>query len=126
MVAAVAGASYEIGFGGSVAMQYAPDVAAAFVAAARSGFEGALVCDLDGDVVSVAAIVAAIEAAEPRAAGRVTHAPDPLPFAAEADGSALREAIGPLPRTAFPDAVADAVKRFRSLVDRGLVAPPRG
>lgn len=124
MVAAASGKPYEIGFGGRVAMQYAPDVAAVFVAAARSSFDGATVQDLHGDVVSVTEIVAAIERAAPDAAGLVTHVDGPLPFPAETDGTALDELIGPVARTGFESAVADAIERFRNLVDRGLVSPP--
>ena len=126
MVAAAAGEPYEISFGGSVAMQYAPDVAACFVAAARSGYDGQVVSDLDGDVVSVEDIVGAIEASAPEVAGRITYVRAPLPFPAEADGAVLREAIGPVERTPFAEAVDDAVTRFRRLVGAGLVTPPRG
>lgn len=124
MVAAAAGRPFQIGFGGRLAMQYAPDVAACFVAAARSGYEGATVSDLDGDVVSVEEVVAAIEAAAPGAAGRITHGSEPLPFPAEADGGVLRAAIGDVPRTPFPQAVSDAIERFRGLVAEGLVVAP--
>ena len=124
MVAAAAGRDYEISFGGRVAMQYAPDVAACFVAAARSDYDGHVVSDLDGDVVSLDEIVAAIDAAAPDAAGRITHAEQPLPFPAQADGGLLREAIGPVARTPFREAVADSVERFRRLLDRGLVTAP--
>lgn len=124
MIAAAAGRSYEISFGGRVGMQYAPDVAACFVAAARSGYDGHAVSDLDGDVVSVGEVVGAIEAAAPDAAGRITHAAQALPFPAESNGDILHEAIGPVARTPFPEAVADAVERFRRLLDAGLVTPP--
>ena len=124
MIAAAAGQDYEISFGGSVAMQYAPDVAACFVAAARSDYDGHAVSDLDGDVVSLDEIVAAIQAAAPDSAGQISHAADPLPFPAQADGEVLREAIGPVARTPFPDAVADSVQRFRRLLETGLVKAP--
>lgn len=124
MVAAAAGRPYEISFGGSVAMQYAPDVAACFVAAARSGFDGHAVSDLDGDVVPLGEIVRAIEAAAPDAAGTISYAATPLPFPAQADGSVLRAAIGPVARTPFPEAVNDSVQRFRKLLDAGLVTAP--
>jgi nucleoside-diphosphate-sugar epimerase len=124
MLAAAAGRPYEINFGGSVAMQYAPDVAACFVAAARSDYDGHAVSDLDGDVVSIEEVVDAIVAAEPAAAGRITVTGPPLPFPAAADGSVLRDAIGPVERTPFPEAVADSIARFRRLVDAGLVTAP--
>ena len=54
MHAAAAGREYEIPFTGRLTMQYAPDVAAAFIAASRAeGYEGAGVFDLPGDTVDV-------------------------------------------------------------------------
>ena len=41
MLAAAAGRPYRLPFGGAYQLQYAPDVAAAFVAAARGGADGA-------------------------------------------------------------------------------------
>lgn len=124
MLAAAADRPYAIGFGGRLAMQYAPDVAACFVAAARSDFKGHAVSDLEGHVVALEEVVRAIEAAEPGAAGRITHANEPLPFPAQANGDVLRAAIGPTAHTPFREAVADSVQRFRRLLHAGLVAAP--
>jgi nucleoside-diphosphate-sugar epimerase len=124
MLAAARGEGHEIGFGGTLVLQYAPDVAAAFVQAARAGATGAQVHNLPGSVVDVAGIVAAIERAVPEVAGRVAHGTEPLPFPADIDTTGLAPAIGDVPVTPLDDAVADTVARFRRLLDGGLLPAP--
>lgn len=123
MLAAARGEGHEIPFGGTVLLQYAPDVAAAFVQAARAGVTGAEVHNLPGAEVEVAEVVAAIERAAPDVAGRIPHGEDPLPFPADVPAEGLEAAIGPVPRTPLDEAVADTVARFRRLHERGLLDP---
>jgi UDP-glucuronate 4-epimerase len=78
MVAAVKGERYEIPFGGRAQFQYAPDAAAMFIDAARAPGDGATVRNLGGPSEHVADVVAAIEAALPRAAGTITYNEDNL------------------------------------------------
>jgi len=78
MAAAARGEPYRVPFGGSMQLQYAPDVARAFVDAARRPPAGAQVLNLGGPVVSMAEVVAAIEAAVPGA--RIGFDDVPLPF----------------------------------------------
>ncbi len=87
MAAAARGERYEIPFGGRAQFQYAPEVAAMFIDAARSARGGAEVRNVGGASESVADLVAAIEAALPEAAGTVTFKQDvllPLPEYMEA------------------------------------------
>ena len=65
MAAAAAGEDYRITFGGRTQLQYAPDTARVFIAAARAATEDARVFHLGGPVVSLAEVAAAIEAAVP-------------------------------------------------------------
>src|SRR5918994_4359546 len=67
MLAAAAGESYRLPFGGAYQLQYAPDVAAAFVAAARGEPDGAELRDIGGPRVHTDEVIAAIEAAAPGA-----------------------------------------------------------
>lgn len=123
MLAAAAGAPYEIPFGGRLTMQYAPDVAAAFVAAARArDYAGAEVFDLPGETVDVAAVIAAVAAAAPGA--RIASAGPPLPFPPDVAPRADAPFAHALSLTPLADGVADAITRFRELLARGLVAPP--
>jgi UDP-glucuronate 4-epimerase len=125
MLAAAAGEAYRIPFGGTSQFQYAPDAARAFVAAARASAEGATVHNLAGTSVSMAEVVAAITAAAPDSAGRIAFDEVLLPFPGVVDAASFAALVGAIPETAFPEAVADSVARFRELIARGLVDPAR-
>jgi UDP-glucuronate 4-epimerase len=115
MVAAAAGRPYRLPYGGAYQLQYAPDVAAAFVAAARSGASGATVRDVGGPAVHTDELIDAIRAAAPGA--EISYEPVELPFPAD---------VGDADATPTPlaEGVADAIARFRDLLERGLVATP--
>ncbi len=125
MLAAAAGEAYRIPFGGTSQFQYAPDAARAFIAATRAGAAGAAVHNLAGVSVSMAEVVAAITAAAPDSAGRIAFDEVLLPFPGAVDAASFATLVGAIPDTPFPEAVADAVARFRDLIDRGLVDPSR-
>jgi len=114
MLAAAAGEPYVLPFGGAYQLQYAPDVAAAFVAAARRDARGAALEDIGGPAVHTDELVAAIEAAVPGA--RISYEPVELPFPTDTGDSATH--------TSLADGVADTVARFRDLLERGLVGIP--
>jgi UDP-glucuronate 4-epimerase len=121
MLAAAAGVSYRIPYGGRSQFQYAPDVARAFVQAALGGYDGATVHNLAGEAVSMDDVVAAIEAAAPAAAGLIEFDDVLLPFPGEVDAASLRETIGAVAELPFTEGVADAVARFRRLLANGRV-----
>jgi nucleoside-diphosphate-sugar epimerase len=103
-------------------MQYAPDVAAAFIAASRaSDFDGAGVFDLPGTTVNTSEIAEAIALAAPGA--RVRARGLPLPFPAEVDPSPdAPTGLNNAP-TPFSEGVRETIERFRELQARGqLVA----
>ena len=76
--AAVRGEPYRIAFGGRTQLHYAPDVAKAFVQAARSPADGAHAFSLGGPPTAIADFVAAVEAEIPGA--EITFDEAPLPF----------------------------------------------
>ena len=78
LAAAVKGEPYKIAYGGRTQLQYAPDVARAFVAAARGVPEGPAVYNLGGSEVSMAEVVEAIGSVVPGA--EVTFDDVQLPF----------------------------------------------
>lgn len=123
MFAAAVGQPYHISFGGRGIFQYAEDVANAFIIAARAQFEGAEIFNLSGSVADMAEVVAAIEAAAPEGAGQITYAPTNLALPAGVDAGPVRAALGDLPFTPLDAAVRETVNRFRTLVERGLMAP---
>ena len=98
MEAAARGESHHIRFGGRCQYHYAPEVARAFIDAARGATEGASVRNLGGPALEMSELVAAIEATAPEVAGLITYEDAPLPFPAEFESSAplttpLREGV---------------------------------
>jgi UDP-glucuronate 4-epimerase len=126
MLAAAAGRPYHIVYGGRCDLQYAGDVADAFIQSAGVPFEGADVFNLRGSVAHMREVAAAIEAAAPELRGQVTYAETPLPFPEEMDGSPLAAALGPLPYTPLADGVAQTIDVFRTALAKNLIAPPAG
>jgi UDP-glucuronate 4-epimerase len=118
MVAAAAGRSYRIPFGGSAQLQYTPDIGAAFARAAELEYSGASVHDVGGPVVAMADLAAMIDG------GLISAAEDPLPFPSGVDGSSFATLVGGDVFRPIADGVADAVERFRALLAEGLVDAP--
>ncbi len=124
MLSAAAGRPYQISFGGHCQLQHAQDAAAAFVRASERSYEGASVHNIDGPVASMEQIVAAIEAAVPRASGAITFVPQPLPFPSRVDaGSFVAMMGGPISRP-LREGVADAIALYSRLLDDGRVSLP--
>jgi len=122
MLAAAAGRPYRIPYGGSQQLQYAADVARAFIAASCAAADGASVHNLAGHCVHMGALVAAIEAAVPGCEGMITYEETPLPFPEAVDSSTLSELLGALPDTPLESGVAETVARFRELLASGRIA----
>jgi nucleoside-diphosphate-sugar epimerase len=106
MAAAARGEPYRIAFGGRQQFHYAPDVAAAFVTAARSAREGAVVHDLGGPALHMRELVAAVEAAAPHA--RIEFDDVQLPFPEEIEGGYAGYRATPL-----ADAVGETIAILR-------------
>jgi UDP-glucuronate 4-epimerase len=115
MLAAAAGRAYKLPFGGAYQLQYAPDVAAAFLRAARSDPPGAELRDVGGPTVHTEQLIGAIERAAPGA--QITFEPVELPFPSDT-GDPRAEG------TPLQAGVADAIARFEELLGRGLVTAP--
>jgi len=124
MLAAAAGVPYTIPYGGAGQLQYARDVARAFIAASRSGYEGASVHNLPGATVSIAELVETIASVAPASAGTIEFAGVVLPFPDEVDGGSFAELVPEFDVTALADGTAQTIERFRGLLARGLVDPP--
>jgi nucleoside-diphosphate-sugar epimerase len=113
MAAAAAGENFEIGFGGRTQLQFAPDTARVFIAAARAADAGARAFNLGGPASTLAEAARAIEAAAPG----VTIGVDEqtiLPFPEEFDGAPLEDAIGPIAWTPLADGVRQTIDRLRA------------
>jgi UDP-glucuronate 4-epimerase len=123
MLAAAAGQSYRISYGGRYCFQYGDDTARAFIQAARADFSGAQVFNLGGDSVSTPEVIAAIEKAEPSARGRITYDDIPLPFPQEVDNSALAAAIGSVYFTPLNQGIAETLDIFHRLLKEDRIKP---
>jgi UDP-glucuronate 4-epimerase len=113
MAAAAAGDDFEIAFGGRTQLQFAPDTARVFIAAARAAQDGARAFNLGGPASTLTEAARAIETAAPG----VTIGVDEqtiLPFPEEFDGAALEEAIGPIAWTPLADGVRQTIDRLQA------------
>jgi nucleoside-diphosphate-sugar epimerase len=120
LLATAASRPFHIRFSGQVALQYAGDIARAFIDAARSAYRGAAACNLRNDVVSVAEFVDVLCALAPEA--EVTVEPDsPLPFPADLDDGRLQHILGTVPHTPLPDAINATLTRFRLLLTKDRI-----
>jgi len=112
MRAAVRGEDFTIPYSGTSQLQFAPDAAAAFVAAARAPYSGATVLNIPGIAVSVAEIVQAIERLEPAARIHVEGAS--LPFPPVLETSAFASVAGEVPVTALESGITATLAHYRT------------
>jgi nucleoside-diphosphate-sugar epimerase len=122
MLAAARNEAYHISFGGTNGFQYNDDVANIFIQAARTRFQGADVFNLRGQVAHMSAVVAAIEAAEPSAKGRITHEAASLMLPEGQDDVELRRLLGEIPNTPLVEGVAQTIAHFKQAVADGRLA----
>ena len=122
ILAAVVGRGFEIAFGGRILLQYAADVAAAFVIASRSSRGGAAVYNLDGILAPVDEFIAALDRAVPGAAGRISHREAPLGLPGAIETTSLAE-LGALPMTPLDEAIATSVSLYRERLDADVLDP---
>jgi nucleoside-diphosphate-sugar epimerase len=120
VLATAAGRPYQIKFDGPTALQYAPDVARMFTETARAGHQGAAVCNLRNDVVTVTDFVSLLQAEVP--AAQISLTPNqPLPFPADLDDSGLRRILGTVPHTPLSSAIREMMGQFQGLLAKGQV-----
>lgn len=122
MLAATLGHPFQIPFGGSIDLQFADDVAQAFIRAARAPFDGADVFNLHGSVVHIREIVAEIEAAAPGMRGQLHFTDVPLGFPEEMDDTPLVSVLGPLQHTSLTEGIATTMTTFQQALADGRLA----
>ena len=113
MEAAARGEGFHIRFGGISQLQYVEDVAAAFLAAATGGFEGAVVTNVGGEGVRVSDVIAIIEDVVPEVRGLVTFDDVQLPFPPVVSSNAADYIDVPAP-TPLDEGVRRTIECFRS------------
>lgn len=115
---------YQIPFNGLVDLQFAEDVASAFIRSALlDGNTEGKVYDLHGDAVTVEDFVASIEKIEPAAKGLVSYLDDTIPGNVDVDDIELRNRIGDLPKTPIEDGIRKSLSIFGRHIEQGLLAP---
>ena len=114
MAAAARGEGFEIGYGGTVQYDYAPDVGRAFVLAARAASEGAHVANFPSAAWSIEDMAAAIETAAPEIVGKITWTDEQLPFPESLESVFLERLVGPLPQTPLAVGVRRTIEHFRA------------
>ncbi len=119
MLAAARGMPFKITFSGSCQMQYAQDVARAFITASRTDHEGAAIVNLDAPSVDVQEIVEAIRTVTPETADRIVVSGDPLPFPVRVPDDGVVQLLGRTAATSLVDGVAETISRFRNLLASG-------
>jgi UDP-glucuronate 4-epimerase len=113
MAAAARGEGYEMRWGGRCQLQYAADAARIFISAARSGHAGAAVFNLGGPSSHASAVVAAIEAAVPEVAGRITFDDVQLPFPEEMEEGNLQDVVGTIEWTPLEEGTRQTIELYR-------------
>jgi UDP-glucuronate 4-epimerase len=122
MVAAAARQSFHIPFGGRIQLQHTADAGEAFARAGLLDYEGACVHNLDGAVMAVDDVASLIERAAPGTTITVGEAA--LPLIEAVDGSSFVDLLGGSVMGPAEARIAESVRHFEELLDRGLVRAP--
>lgn len=122
MLAAARGESFRIAYGGTNGLQYVDDVAKTFILAAQINHFGAGVFNIQGQIASMQAIVAAIEKAEPSVKGKISYENVSLPFPDGQEGAALEKLLGKIPNTPLEEGVAQTIAHFKTALRNGRLS----
>ena len=124
MLAAAAAVAFTIPYVGSSQLQYARDVARAFIAASLSGYQGASVHNLPGTTTSISELIETIAAVAPESAGTIAFTGTSLPFPDETDANSFATLVAEFEVTPLADGIAETITRFRDLLARDILAAP--
>jgi nucleoside-diphosphate-sugar epimerase len=113
------GRPYAISYGGKQDLQYADDVAKAFVRALEAPYQGAKSYNLRGAVVDLATFHRTLIDVAPEAQELVTYGERQLGIAYDLDDGAFQHDLGPLPATPLADGIRQTLAMFRELKDAG-------
>lgn len=116
--AAVRGEDFTLRYSGRNALQYARDVAAAFVLCALDDRPGARLFNLRGEIVDMTEFIAKIERHIPEAKGRIRLSGGPIPVVCDLDDSELRAFLPSLPTTSLTRGIEETIADFRRLEGR--------
>ena len=117
--AAFLGREYKIRYTGRNALDYAGDVAAAFVAAALDERPVCKAFNMRGQVVAIDEFLAELARRAPASRGKIRAEGPPIPVACDLDDSALRAFLPELPRTSIAEGVDRTWADFERLAADG-------
>lgn len=109
------GRPFHISYGGWQDMQYADDVAKAFLRCLEAPYQGAGVYNLRGEVVDVATFCRTLAEVAPEAERLVTHGERQLAIAYDLSDAGLRRDIGGIVTTPLREGIRATLERFRQL-----------
>jgi UDP-glucuronate 4-epimerase len=118
MLAAAAGRPYTIPYGGACQMQFARDVARAFIEVGDARPSGAEVHNLPGRRTPIADVIAAI------GVDSIGYDDVVLPFPEETDARSFATLVPGFAATPLDEGVEATMTRFRELLAAGLVTAP--
>lgn len=124
MLAAAAGQSYHISFGGLMQFQFASDVARHFIEAAVKPLGGVFGFNLGTTPTTVQAVADLIQQIRPGA--QVTAAERTLPFPEGFDDTALKQHFGGVDETLLEDGIRQTIEHFEICLSDGRLQPPVG
>jgi nucleoside-diphosphate-sugar epimerase len=113
------GRPYHISYGGVQDLQFADDVANAFIRALEAPAAGAKAYNLRGDVADLPTFCRTLAAVAPEAARLVTHGDTQLPIAYNLSDDQFQRDLGPLPKTSLREGIRQTLERFRQLLAEG-------
>jgi nucleoside-diphosphate-sugar epimerase len=119
---AVLGRAFTIRYAGRNALQFAGDVAAAFVLAALDRRKAAATFNLRGDVVEMTKFISLVEELQPSAKGRIRLSGGPIPVACDLDDSELRRYFPDLPQTPLREGILRTLEAFASQREAGRLS----
>lgn len=111
---AARGEPFDVEYGGVADFQYAGDVAALFIRAARSSPEGAPVMNLEGHVVSVAEFVERVRTTT--GFDGLGVGTDPLPLPDSASPAGLADLLGEVTPTPLETAIRETYETFATTI----------
>jgi UDP-glucuronate 4-epimerase len=120
--AAVLELPYTIPFQGVLDLQYADDVAAAFIAAALAEQDGAPVFDLHGEMLQTSEVLAVLVSALPASRALLQLGSAQIPGRVDFDDRLLRDLVGELPKTSLGDGIAASIELFSRQRDEGTLS----
>jgi nucleoside-diphosphate-sugar epimerase len=113
MLAAAAGKSFEIPFGGKCGLHYTADIARIFIQAAQASIQGAELGNLRGSVVEMPEILEAIFQVVPEARGKIRFKTSQLALPYGLDDRRLRGMLPAMPDTPLQEGVRQTIEFFQ-------------